>query len=362
MRERKVSTAKRTALLLTVAAFLVPLLAGSTAAHGVTAATSDPTCSPAGTTGLTAAVVATSHQWVTGTINAQGCDIGVYVGPGVHGVHIVGATIRNANDHGIFVQDTWGVTIAGNQVLHNGLSPHTCGSPPCIAEDKAIELSGTSGVVVRDNLVRNNWADGGIGVSDDGPIDPGAVAPGALRAGTGNVVVDNRVINDAYGCGIVVAAYDAGAGVGHNVVRDNVVVGSEPGTGPFVGGIVVAADTPGTNVWGNLVQGNHIYGSVIPGIVVHSNAPGDRVWNNRFVGNTIARNGFEGPPNDPTVPTGIEVVAEVAPNEPNAPILTNTLLAHNTVNHDAIGIWLCGETNTKIVDLDGHVGVAVETC
>ena len=354
-----------TTLILAIAALTVPLLLGSAAAYGTGSASTDPICAPAGSTGLTAKVVATSGERIMGWVNAKGCDLGVYVGPGVTHVRIVGATIKNANDHGIFVQDTSGVKIVRDVVVHNGLSPHTCSSPPtgpCIAEDKAIELSGTTGVVVRDNIVRGNLADGGIGVSDDGPIDPGAPASGTLYAGTGNVIADNQVADNAFGCGIVLAAYDAGAGVAHNIVRDNVVIGNAPGLGPYVGGIVVAADTPGTSVWMNVVVGNHIYRSIIPGIVVHSNAPGDRVWNNTFRANVISNNGFEGPPNDPTVPTGIEVVAEAAPGEPNPPTLTNTTLAGDTVNHDTVGIWLCDESHTVITDLDGYTPIAVETC
>lgn len=349
-------------LLLVAAGLMVPLLAGAAVAQPVATSGTDPTCHPAGSTGLTAAVIAMPHEVITGTVNAIGCDVGIYVGPGVTHVVIRGATVRNANDHGIFVQNTRDVKILGDLVVHNGWAPHTCGSPPCIFEDKAVQLSGTTGVIVRDNIVRANYADGGIGVSDDGPLDPAALAPGPLHAGTRNVVVDNHVVDDAFGCGIVVAAYNAGAGVYRNVVRDNVVIGSSPGTGPFVGGIVVAADTPGTVAWGNVVVGNHIHHSLIPGIVVHSNAPGDRVWNNTLRDNAITDNGFEGPPNDPTVPTGIEVVAEAAPGEPNAPVLWNTTIAFDTVSYNTVGVWLCDESGTKIIDLDGHTTVSVETC
>ncbi len=48
------------------------------------------TCSPTGytydSTPMTAAVIATSTT-VTGTIYANGCDIGVYYGPGISGKH-----------------------------------------------------------------------------------------------------------------------------------------------------------------------------------------------------------------------------------------------------------------------------------
>jgi hypothetical protein len=357
------STVLGTTLCMVLAAFVVPFLAGSAAATSVTTFGPSPTCASAGTTGLTAAVVAHSGQWIHGTINAKGCDIGIYVGPGITGVHITGATVKNANDHGIMVQDTSGVVIRGNIVEHNGLAPHVCGTPPCIAEDKAIQLVGTTGVIVQDNQVLNNMVDGGIGVADDGPIDPGALAPGMLMAGTGNVIIGNSIVNNWAGCGIVVAAYNSGAGVGANIVKDNGVVGNPPTKmEPFVGGIVVAADVPNSSVWENVVTGNRIYGSIIPGIVVHSNAPGDRVWNNTFASNKIANNGFEGPPNDPTLPTGIEVVAEAAPGMPNPPTLSNTTLWGNTVNTDAIGVWLCDETNTMIIDLGGHVAVSVQTC
>ena len=350
-------------LFLVVAAFAIPFVAGSAAAIAPALATaSDPVCTAAGTTGLTAALVAVSGEKIGGSVNAAGCDIGIYVGPGVTNVHIVGAVVKYANDHGIFVQDTSGVTIRDSTITDNGIASHKCGSPPSIPEDKANELTGTTGVVVQRNVISHNVADGGIGVSDDGAIDPGAPAPGTPMVSSGNVIRDNLIVDDAFGCGIVLAAYDAGSGVTGNVVRDNLVMGSTPGTGPFVGGIVVAADAPGTWVWQNVVQGNQIYHSVIPGIVVHSNSPGDRVWNNTLISNTMTYNGFQAPPNDPTSPNGIEVVAEVHPGEMSPPSLTNTTLRDNTVYHDAIGVWLCDETNTKIVALDGSAPIEVQTC
>jgi Right handed beta helix region len=353
-------------LFLLATAFFVPFAAvGSAAGAAVGSVATDPGCAAAGTTGLTALIVATSHEQITGTIDATGCDIGVYVGPGVVGVHITEATISNANDHGIFVQDTSRAIIENDVVAQNGLAPHRCSStvhPPCIQEDKAIELSGTSKVTVRDNVVVNNVVDGGIGVSDDGAIDPGAPAPGTLHVSSKNVIEGNTIANNAFGCGIVLAAYDSGAGVTGNVVRDNTVIGNPPGKGPFVGGIVVAADAPGTSVWDNLVAFNNIVDSVIPGIVVHSNTPGDQVWDTALIGNILTSNGFQSPPNDPTQPSGIEVVAEAHPGETNAPILTDTLVLDDSANQDSIGVWLCDSTDTKIIDLDGNAVTPVESC
>ncbi len=350
-----------TMLILATAGLLFPLLSGGAAAQPMSTS-NGAMCQSAGTTGLTAKVIAHSNEKIQGTINASGCDVGVYVGPGASHVLITGVTVRYANDHGIFVQNTWGVTIQYSLIAHNGIASHKCGTMPCILEDKAIQLTGATHVIVRDNSVQYNMADGGIGISDDGPLDPAALAPGVLHNSTGNVVTGNRVIDNAFGCGIVVAAYNPGAGVGNNIVRGNLVVGNTPGMGPFVGGVVVAADTPNTVAWDNLVAHNTIYESIIPGIVLHSNAPGDRVWNNTLRSNAIAKNGFEGPPNDPTVPTGIEVVAEAAPGEPNAPVLLNTTVSYDTISADSIGVWLCDASNTQIFGLQGHVGVSVQTC
>ena len=322
-------------------------------------------CEAAGTTGLNASVVAHSFETITGIINATGCDIGIYVPPGSILVTIVGSTIQGANDHGIFVQDSAAVLIRGNLVVHNGLAPHTCAANQtsgCISEDKAIELVGTSGSVVASNLVQGNMADGGIGIADDGPIDPGALLPGALLPATGNIVEHNSVVDNAFGCGIVVASYDAGAGVYYNGVFNNQVVGSVPGTGPFVGGIVVAADTPGTVAAHNVVSGNLINGSVIPGVVIHSNAPGDLVWGNVVSFNFIQLNGFEGPPNDPVMPTGIEVVAEVFPGEPSPPLLLGTLVVNNAIHGNAIGIWLCQDVGTIGTGTSGNSTVPLAHC
>src|SRR5712691_13542482 len=69
-------------------------------------------CVPAGGTGLTASMVASSHQKIRGTtINAAGCDVGIYVGPGTTDVKIIGVTVTGANDHAIFVQDASRITI-----------------------------------------------------------------------------------------------------------------------------------------------------------------------------------------------------------------------------------------------------------
>ena len=74
----------------------------------------------------------------------------------------------------------------------------------------------------------------------------------------------------------------------------------------------------------------------------------------------ISNNGIEAPPNDPTVPTGIMVVAETPPG--TAPVVWNTTIGHDTVNQNTVGVWPCGAYNTEIFDLHGHTAIPVESC
>lgn len=70
---------------------------------------------------VNAAVVATSGQKITGTIDATGCGVGVYVGPGVTGV-TVKADVSNAHYVGIYV-DGGNAKINGSSVTNVGDTP-----------------------------------------------------------------------------------------------------------------------------------------------------------------------------------------------------------------------------------------------
>ncbi len=303
------------------------------------------TCSPAGTTGLTAAkVVSTS---ITGTaITAAGCDLGIYVPPGSSGIAITTVTVTGANDHGIFVQDATKITISGATVKGNGVAP-TKG----IVENKGIELVGTTTSVVHHDVVTGNVADGGIGVADDGPtLDPGAPRPGtAPHAAKNDTVSTNTVTGNYGGCGIVYAAYNKGAtaGIDGGTISGNIDTGA-PGQfgphGPVIGGVVVAADTPGAMVSGVTVTSNKITGAAIPGIVVHSNAPGDAVSGITLTANTLQGDDWlstDGPP----VPGGIVIAASPIP-PPSGPTLTGTTVTANTISDEFYGVWVAGATTT----------------
>jgi hypothetical protein len=342
-------------------------------------------CSPAGSTGLTAKMILTSNQQLTGTtVAATGCDIGIYIGPGSDKVLISGVTVSGANEHGIFVQDSSRVTIQYSVVTGNGVAGHACppsGTPPptCIAEDKGIELVGTSDSVVGHNLVSYNRADGGIGVADDGPTDPGApgTSPGFTHGAKNDVIEDNLIIDNSNGCGIVIAAYNQGTPVDNIQAYRNTIIGTAPASGQifppggsYIGQIVVATDGPFAEISDAEVVGNKLDGSELPGIVVHSNVFGDVIKNTLIRGNVIADNGYyPGPPatapNDPGVTqgtTGIALIAEIGGTQTPAPALEDTDVESDTILNDANGIWLCGTRDTYVHGLQGNSTNPVVAC
>ncbi|MDG6908275.1 MAG: right-handed parallel beta-helix repeat-containing protein [Nitrososphaerota archaeon] len=274
-------------------------------------------------------------------INATGKVYGIFVlGADSNGTVIEGLTVELANNHGIFVQDSFGVTIEHNDIVSNGLRPVACPSPPatptgpCIQENKAIELTGTSHSTVVDNQVINNMADGGIGIADDGQINPGGLSGGSPNAAIGNVVSGNTVIGNLVGCGIVVAAYNPGEGVISNIVTNNYVINGLPG------GIVVAADVPHTSAVNNTVAYNTVLNNKIPGIIVHSNTPGDIVAGTIIKDNTISGNGGFGPKT-----TGITLIGQI---NSTATVVSDTFISGNVVRNEFFGILALNSTGTTV--------------
>jgi hypothetical protein len=366
----------RTSLaFIAVTIFLVAAFFGPTGTLRYVQAAS---CSPAGDTGLTAAVVANSNQVITGIINAAGCDIGIYVGPGID-VVIANATVTRANDHGILVQDTAYTVIENSLITANGIAPHpacpfgTASTPskPCIANNYEVLLVGTSHALVKGNTVSFNPADGGIAVADDGPVNPGAPNPGTPHQSVANIVTNNLIENNIPGCGILVASYNSGpsAGAVGNIVTWNLVLGSTPDVGPYNGQIVMAANAPNTAITDTIISDNIVDGSMLPGIAVHANAPGDVISHTTIENNLISNNGYYPPsfasPNTPTGSNGtvgISLVAEAAPGMPSPPTVTGTSIVSNTILNDKYGVWTCNTGNTNIMDLRGNASVPMVDC
>jgi hypothetical protein len=297
-------------------------------------------CLPAGGTGLTAVTVAQSGAMVTGPIDATGCDLGVYIGPGASGVTIQGATISGANDHAILADAATNLTISGNTINGNGIKP-TMG----LAENKAVQLDGVTSSTVSGNTMGGNVADGALGVADYGPVDPGAPQSAATApVASANVIVSNNTLTgNRGGCEMVIAGYNAGGGSSHitasgNHISDLSQIGKFGPHGPEIGQIVLAADAPGVPMMANTITGNTIMGGGLPGVIVHANAPGDVID-----GTTISNNVFQlnnwlntaGPPQLTAI--GLRAEAPVPP--PATPSVTNTSITGNTISNEFYGIW-----------------------
>jgi hypothetical protein len=313
---------------------------------------------------------------ITGMVNASGCDLGIYVGPGMDGVVIANATVTGANHHAILIQDASNVVIEDSLITGNGLKPNGCpfqqgpsASNPCIVNDYEVLLAGTSNSVVRGNTVSFNTADGGIALTDDGPLNPGAPNPGNVHQSVGNVVTHNLVEKNLVGCGINVALYNSGGSAIGNVVTWNLVIGDSPGAGPYDGQIVVSTNGPGETLSGTFVYGNIIDGSSLPGIAVHANVPGDVISGTVIESNMFNNNGYYPPsfasPNTPVAANGtvgISLVAEAAPGMTSPPTVTGTSIISNYMTNVKYGVWTCNAAGTTITQLQGNATIPAIDC
>jgi hypothetical protein len=317
------------------------LVAGAAASLIAGSALAAPTASATTTlpNGFTAAVVARSGQTISGRIDATDYDLGVYIGPGVHGVRVVDARITGAHDQGILVQDASDVLIRNDTVAGNALSHLSQ-----LQEVKAISVAGGRNVLVSANRVAGN-GDGGIGVYDDGPNSPQTIAPIAIDsrpvAGENIVLTGNTIVDNLGGCGIVVSAKNPGGGVTGTVVSFDTVRGFDPATGdttPALGGIVVAGGSFGAvDVVRTIVLHNTVTGGFIPGISLHAGPPAV-LSGTLLIDNALARNG--GSPNS----RGIEIAG--APGTIRA-----TQVVNDRVSDDYYGLFSVGSVGTHLAGL-----------
>jgi hypothetical protein len=191
------------------------------------AAQAAPSCTPnVGNSGLSAAVVARPHQTIAHrTIDATGCDIGVYIGAGVAHVTIDSATVTGANFEGIFAERTAHLTVENSTITNNGFNTIADDADPLpgsgvkshVGQSFAISLFGVSYSIVKDNIVFNNGR-GGIGVMDNGPNDPGTITQDTtapLTSSSHDQIVGNTTYSNYNGCGIVAATQNFGGSLSH---------------------------------------------------------------------------------------------------------------------------------------------------
>ncbi|MGH9062817.1 MAG: right-handed parallel beta-helix repeat-containing protein [Acidimicrobiales bacterium] len=311
-------------------------LAGVGLGAGAAGASASASCSPAGTTGLNAAVVATQGQTISDqTVAAGGCDVGIFVGPGVTGVEILHVTVTGGLDHGIFAEDTSGLVVQDSVVKGNGLH-----IDPRIGNPAGLELDGVSSSKIAGNTITGNNG-GGFSLLDDGPFDPGAPAPGpkALVPSNNDAIAGNHLSANYGGCGIVLAVQNPGGSIAEDTVTGNVVTGTHTfgPAGPDVGGIVVAADSPGTGATHVSVSDNTVTGSFEGGVIVHAEAPHAHTIGVSVTGNTLSGNNW-GLTNGPTALTGVIVSAGPVP-PPNNAFNDGTVVSGNKISGQYYGIW-----------------------
>ncbi len=269
-------------------------------------------------------------------INAAGQPNGIAIfGSTAAGSVIQGLTVENANNHGVYVQDSSGVAIQDNVVTGNGVTPLST-----IDENKAIELTGTSNSTVADNTVIGNYA-GGIGVDDDGAVDPSwnstAIPSAGIPTGTpnpanGNIITGNSDIDNTGACSIVLSAYDPGEGVSNTIISNNMVVDD-------IAGIVVAADDANTQVSGSSVLSNTVVNTGEGGIILHANAAGAVNKDEIISGNVLS--------NDGSAPTlsGIIVGGE---STLKSVAVVNSLITDNSFHNEYYGIDIINANSTSV--------------
>jgi len=209
-----------------------------------------PTCTATGfmrdNINLTAAMIPTNlNPNVTGSVNAAGCNIGVYYGPGITGT--VTAQVFGANYYGV-VNNGSHVTVTGSQI-------HDIGENPLNGDQHGYgiyftEDTGAKGTITK-NLVWNYQKNGIVvrGLGSNATISNNTV----IGQGPVNYIAEN---------GIEVGQ-GAKATISHNIVVGNSYTGNSGGaTGSGIliygGSCYGVALTTGVHITNNTIIGNDL--------------------------------------------------------------------------------------------------------
>lgn len=275
-------------------------------------------CTPTGffrdSINMTAALINPAN--VSGPVNATGCNIGVYYGPGSSG------TIRNAEIYGA---NYFGVVAdgdAGDITLNVYTSNiHDIGETPHNGTQHGVGI-----------YLRGFYATGGVTAWIVGNTITGYQKGGIVANGTSTqaTIRDNTVTGDGHVNFIAMngiqIGYGASASVMHNTVSGNSYIGF-PGDGSASGGIIVVGGpgygtcpdgnacpyTVNTKVTDNILINNDV-GVYLTNLAADSSAPDDKT-NIKAVNNTIS--------NDQCFNTSYQAgVSDVGNNDK---IITNTI-------------------------------------
>ena len=367
----------------------VGAIAASTALVGlvpsVAQAQATSRCVPnVGNSGLSAAVVAQAHQTIANKmINAQGCDIGIYVGAGVDHVTINSVTVFNANFQGIFAERTSYILVENSTIKNNGFHTTAADADPLpgsgvrshVGQSFAISLFGVSYSTVKGNTVFNNGR-GGIGLMDNGSNDPGTINQdrSALPVSSSHdQIVDNTTYANYNGCGIVAATQNFNGSLSDLLISGNTIAGTGFASNngfaskndPDIGGIVVAADLPGSSVSDVTVSDNVVTGSFEGGVIVNAEAPNSFTEDVHVTGNTVIGNnwGHLEAPNTAGILVFANPEASGIPNMID-PANIDTVISNNIVADQFYGIWSLGGSapivfGNDIQVTDGGTPIAV---
>ena len=241
------------------------------------------------------------------------------------------------------------MTLRDNWVLSNNTgrgkpdATGECNAKPPVPADcgGGIHLVWASNSLVENNIVAYN-SDGILLTDEFGPT-------------AHNTIRNNRILNNLYECGIVLAGHSPKAvardgsltdqaGIHDNLVENNLVRNN--GVKVSGAGVLLAGGAPGSAVYGNVVRGNTIELNGHSGVTVHQHVTGD-VSSNQIVDNTIGQNNMLGDDDFGAAvdmqTTGI-LVASGAPPGGLPPALmpqpiTGTVISGNKISGDKVGIW-----------------------
>jgi hypothetical protein len=283
------------------------------------------------------------------------------VGPGGSGSVVQGFIVEKATFEGILVGTSpgaadprpapvTGVVLRDNWVLSNDAGrgrPDATGeckaTPPVPADcGGGIHLVWTSNSLVEHNIAAYN-SDGILLTDEFGPT-------------AHDIVRDNRILNNLYECGIVLAGHSPKAvgpdgqltdlaGVHDNLIENNLVRNN--GVALSGAGVLLGGGAPGSAVYGNVVRGNTIELNGHSGVTVHQHVAG-YLGGNQILDNTIGRNNMLGDDDFAAAQdmqtTGILVASGAPPGAQLPPFLLpspipGTVISGNKISDDAVGIW-----------------------
>lgn len=339
----------------TVSVLAATATIGAMGLLGAGAAHADPGCLTAGTSGFTAAVVADQGQTIAKrTVDATGCDVGIYVDS--PGVTIDRVTVTGANAAGILAQNTSHVVVSRSIVTGNGYHTvipvsHESTNPGELPQAFGISMFGVSHATISRNTVYDNGR-GGIGVMDNGPFDPGQIVgtppPSTVNVPVTDVTIErNRLWSNYAGCAIVVSAFNTGNTVSHvEISRNTIHQGAAPfgPTGPDVGGIVAQSNGVDSVVSDITISRNDVSDSGEAGVIVHAAAPGSMTKDVMVERNMLSGNNWLLASAPETA--GVVVNSRLAPADLGQ-MNVNTVVTRNTMTGQFYGVWAQGpETPT----------------